>query len=123
VLTDESAYTYQVRRFRYPHFVALSSYFLHLYTTQIDDGAPVCFDGYVRDDKDARATCMRLAKARCFCCWQEAARFEMMVLWHGVGEEGEREERGGEQKRRKIFVVVHVTVEAHRSTVVNLGGV
>ena len=77
--------------------MALSSYFLHLYTTQIDDGAPVCFDGYVRDDKDARATCMRLAKARCFCCWQEAARFEMMVLWHGVGEEGEREERGGEE--------------------------
>ena len=57
--SDESAshgITYQVCRFRYPHFVALSSYFLHLYTTQIDDGAPVCVDGYVRDDKDARAT-------------------------------------------------------------------
>ena len=24
-------------------------------------------------------------------------RFEMMVLWHGVGEEGEREERVGEE--------------------------
>ena len=24
-------------------------------------------------------------------------RFEMMVLWHGVGEEGEREERGGKE--------------------------
>ena len=75
--------------------MALSSYFLHLYTTQIDDGAPVCFDGYVRDDKDARATCMRLAKACCFCCWEDVAtvRDDSVVAWSRRESERREEER------------------------------
>ena len=32
-----------------------------------------------------------------FVVGKKRRRFEMMVLWHGVGEEGEREERGGEE--------------------------
>ena len=60
------------------------------------------FDGYVRDDKDARATCMRLAKARCFCCWQgEAAtvRDDGVVAWSKrVGRARGDRRRGGSNR-------------------------
>ena len=82
----------------------------------------MCFDGVTYATIKTRgATCMRLAKARCFCCWQEAAtvRDGGVVAWSrrggrarggrarggrargGSNRGGERREKERREKKRR----------------------
>ena len=73
---------------------------------------------------------MRLAKARCFCCWQEAAtvRDGGVVAWsrrggrarggsnrgeEGEGEEGEEEELAEEERAEEEELVVLAPPQRH----------